>query len=74
MLILSAILKENLIYLGKRHSDIFSTYNNINLRGGIQGFIDKRGFFYDRKEAATYAFKEGQIKEEKEILFSEDLW
>jgi hypothetical protein len=77
MLISSAILKDNKIYIGKRHNNIFSNYSEINLKNGIQGFIDENSKFYNREEAKVYAIKIKQIKEDKmisTILTSEDLW
>jgi hypothetical protein len=46
------------------------------LKGGVQGFVDEDGKFYDRKEAEVYARECGQHTK-KNIggpLTSEDLW
>lgn len=46
------------------------------VRREIQGFLDADGNFMDRKEAAVYAKKVGQIPNLKwpPNLYSEDLW
>ena len=84
MIILSAIKHNNIILIGKRHSDIIrdSVDLNINVKGDEQGFIDEAGNFYNRTEALIEAFKCEQISEELYLeringhkdLFSEDLW
>lgn len=40
----------------------------------IQGFLTSKGRFVDRKEAAKIAFSAGQISDQKEELYSEDLY
>jgi hypothetical protein len=39
-----------------------------------QGFVDENLNFLDRKTAAIYALRCGQIDKPKSTLFSEDLW
>ena len=40
----------------------------------VQGFLTSEGTFVDRKEAAKIAFQAKQIKTEKTVLYSEDLY
>ena len=40
----------------------------------VQGFLTSRNRFVNRREAAKIAFGAGQIEEEKEILYSEDIY
>ena len=40
----------------------------------VQGFVTSDDMFVEREEAGVIAFKAGQTKELKEILFSEDLY
>lgn len=85
MLIRSAIkTKDNFIYLGIRHGDVFKKAKEAGepketFKDCIQGFVDKEGKFYTRAEAADYAYECGQITEDKfneieGVLTSEDLW
>ncbi len=39
-----------------------------------QGFLTSENRYLNRKEAAKLAFEVGQIKEETEVLYSEDLY
>lgn len=41
---------------------------------GEQGFITTDGQFLSREEAATYAFKVGQIKKKTKVLYSDDIY
>ena len=73
----AAILKDGIVYLGKsgkRHNHIIKDYPEIRFFTKEQGFITNEGKFVDRVEAAKIAFECGQIKKEKRILFSEDLY
>lgn len=76
MLIASALRKDNEIYIGKRHCDIFIQKPIGELKNAEQGFIDEDKNFYNRKDAEIYARKCGQLT--KPIiggeLTSEDLW
>ena len=40
----------------------------------VQGFLTSKNRFVDREEGAILAFDAGQIPEEKQTLFSEDLY
>lgn len=73
----SAVIHEGLIFTGKRHSDAIKTAvetTGIKPVRGTQGFMTDLGLFVTREEAAKIALDAGQIKEPKEILYSEDLW
>jgi hypothetical protein len=79
MLIASAILLNNIIYSGHRHCDIIHQLAESQFPlpiCGEQGFIDDKGVFYDRLEAAQYALATHQIKELHwpPFLYSEDLY
>ena len=76
MIVHSAILKDGIIYTGKRHCDILCDKSRSFgfLKNGQQGFITDNGIFLDRYAAATYAYSNGQIKQTKLRLYSEDLW
>lgn len=39
-----------------------------------QGFYDENGKYYNRPDAATHAFKSGQISTRLGAICSEDLW
>ena len=86
----SAVRHEGSIYTGKRHSDAINAAAEATGKTpvtGEQGFVTSTGRFVSREEAAKIAFSAGQItaaskgeprpetgREEKEKLFSEDLW
>lgn len=70
--------KNGTIFTGKCHSDCF---RNIAFTGfqrsqkpEDQGFVTDKGRFVERGVAAKIAFRAGQIKEAKSLLYSEDLW
>lgn len=44
------------------------------VRDGEQGFVDDRGSFLTREDAAAYALDRGQICEPLKSLTSEDIW
>ena len=73
MIVASAIIKGDIIYVGKRHHNIIHD-NPYVLKNCVQGFIDEKGEFMNRETAAAYAYAVGQIKEPSRYLFSEDLW
>ena len=74
-ILIAAIKKDGEVYTGKRHGDIFKNYKPFGgLNNGIQGFITNKNRFVDRWEAAKIAYHSGQIKEQKKILFSEDIY
>lgn len=77
MIVNSAILKDGVIYTGRRHCDIFNSAVPLgSLKGGEQGFITDEGKFVDRIEGARIAIECGQIikLQWKPNLYSEDLW
>lgn len=73
----AAIIYKDKLYVGHRHhniiGDIHEETGDFNIFGE-QGFITNFGFFVNRKLGAEIAFRAGQIKEPKKILFSEDLY
>lgn len=75
----AAIKQGNIVYVGKRHSDCFSTMYEcgVDKVGAIQGFVTDDGEFLDRYNAAKHALRCGQIRNLKfhqNELFSEDLY
>lgn len=72
----AAILKNGIIYTGKRHNIILCDKSRPFqfLQNGEQGFITDKGEFLNREDAAKHAFQCGQIKVEKKRLLSEDLY
>lgn len=73
----SAVIHEGLVFTGKRHSDAIRVAvetTGIKPVRGTQGFLTDTGLFVTREEAAKIAFDSGQIKTEKSVLYSEDLW
>lgn len=73
-IIAAAIMKDGRIYAGHRHYNVIRNNRPIDFKNCEQGFVDEDGNFLSRKEAAKIAYKNGQIKKKKEILFSEDLY
>jgi hypothetical protein len=77
MIIAAAIKKDDKIYTDKRHYLIIWNNAKISFKNEIQGFVNDKGEFLDREQAAKEALECGQIKELKynsKELFSEDLW
>ena len=73
----AAILKDGVVYAGRRHSDIIIKHYPLVGKfgcGEIQGFVDDKGKFLNRQEAANVAFLCGQTMENKQTLYSEDLY
>ena len=68
----------DLIIFGKCHADCFAKAHHLDLplskKAEDQGFLTNRNKFLNRRNAAILAFKNGQIKKETSILFSEDIW
>jgi hypothetical protein len=73
------------VICGRRHHNCFTTgmiindgksINDLNEINGksIQGFLTSKDRFVDRKEGGKIAFEAGQIKEETDCMFSEDLY
>lgn len=69
-----------IIICGKRHGDCiksmsdFSSIKIIDRKNIVQGFLTDDNKFLDRKQAALYAYQNGQVEELSETLISEDLW
>ena len=64
---------------GRRHHNCFASlratgYTKDKSTIIDQGFLTSKDRFVDRKEAGKIAFECGQIKEETDCLFSEDLY
>jgi hypothetical protein len=74
-------IKTGIVLCGWRHGCIFPQIGGLTKERqelGIyekeQGFITNKNRFVSRQEAANIAFAAGQIKEETNRLFSEDLY
>lgn len=82
MIILAAIKKDNIVYVGKNHAECFTQEPKGALRDAEQGFVTDDGDFLDRTQALEYAYSNHQISKELYLerkqslneLFSEDLW
>lgn len=69
-----------IVFCGWRHSNCI--YQKVAITGlsdyksgeNVQGFLTSKNRFVDREEAAIIAFDAGQIKQEKQTLYSEDLY
>lgn len=74
----AAIKKDSIVYVGYRHDRIFRTLTECGVSSvdAVQGFVNDKGKFLDRLEAAKEALEQGQIKELKwpPKLYSEDLY
>lgn len=75
----AAICKDGTVYTGdynERHCHIIQNHPRGFFKGGscVQGFVTDVGEFLNRVSAAVHAYKCGQIKEKKRVLFTEDLW
>lgn len=77
---------QELVICGHRHSDCFRVIHrldNKHTESKVQGFIDHKGRFLDRKEAFTHAKECGQCNatqryywedHNQDELYSEDLY
>jgi len=82
MIAQAAIKQNGVIYTlprPARHVDVIKHMAQRGLTSvdGVQGFLDIKGNFLAREEAATRALSCGQVKELKfqpNKLFSEELW
>lgn len=82
MIISAAIKKDDQVYTGHRHHNIINRDNHPELpfgffKKGEQGFVDDKGNFLNREDAAKHALECGQISKLKfsaTELFSEDLY
>jgi hypothetical protein len=74
----AAILKDGIIYTGRRHHNIMWDNPKGMFKGedAIQGFVTDDGKFVDRIEGAKIALESGQIKQLNwpPNLYSEDLY
>jgi hypothetical protein len=74
-------IKTGFVVCGRRHHNCFTTVAMLMgirkerlTKEVVQGFLTNKDRFVDRYEAAKIALASGQIKEPKELLFSEDVW
>lgn len=83
MIIRVAVKLGDTVFIGKegeRHDGvllgIINTCGSKMAGKGVHGFIDDKGNFFNRHEAAKHAFKCDQLSDEKcpDIIISEDLW
>ena len=76
----AAIRKDGVVYTGRRHCDIICEQfgKGISFKGlkksESEGFVTDDGRFVNRQEAANIAFECGQTKENKQTLYSEDIY
>lgn len=80
MILAAAILKDGVIYTGKRHGHIIRDtpeHFDVGTKPNVQGFVDHEGNFLNREEGALHAKLCGQVEKLKfhsTELCSEDLW
>jgi hypothetical protein len=74
MLVQSAIIKDGVIYTGRRHHNVLQSQPKGFLKNCEQGFVTDEGKFLNRKDASIHAFECSQIDEIIPVLCSEDLW
>lgn len=77
MIIASAIIKDRIIYTGKRHHNIIWNNEKGFFNNCEQGFITETGQFVSRKDALKIAEKCNQIIRRScsgDELYSEDVW
>lgn len=75
-------VERGIVFCGHRHPHCMYSMiaitgkRSVELEVGeyVQGFLTNKNRFVGRKEAAIIAFDANQIKEEKETLYSEDLY
>lgn len=71
-------IQTGFVVCGRRHHNCFYTASlmgeKVKQFKKVQGFLTNTNRFVNREEAGEIAFKSGQIKEETDCLFSEDLW
>lgn len=75
----AAILQDNIIYVGRQHSDCLETMAKCELEyfDGEQGFVTDKGEFVGRHEAFVIATRHNQITRkhgQRDVLYSEDLF
>lgn len=78
MITFAAIKHKGNIHTGRNHGEITTRMFRERLFDDTfdyeEGFINERGEFLTREQAAKHAFEIGQIKDKKFQLFSYDLW
>ena len=77
MIYMSAIrLKDGVVCVAKRHSELIQKCQPGFFRGAEQGFMTDAGVFLTRQEAETHARECGQLTGPLigSVLTSEDLW
>lgn len=80
MKIICSAIKDDVgkIWIGKRHSDcLFLMHRfSIPVLPRVEGFVDRYGTFYTRKQAKKIATESGQTIEDhhETDLYSEDLY
>lgn len=71
-------IETGVVVCGRRHHNVIYNWAQISegktRREDIQGFLTSKDRFVDRKEAGAIAFSVGQISEDTDCLFSEDLY
>lgn len=74
-------IEQGFIVAGRRHHNCFTTLAMLqglkkerSNKNEVQGFITSLDRFVDRQEGAAIAFDAGQINENKQTLYSEDLY
>ena len=77
----AAIMKDGVVYTGRRHNNILCDKSRpfAFLRDGEQGFVTDEGKFVTREEALVIALQCGQVTMDKkhnpqDQLLSEDLY
>lgn len=77
----AAIKSKGKIFIGHRHPDIIRDMKKSGIKWNpdeVQGFVDEKGKFYNRKDALEHFKKCGQKsvsgKLRKNALYSEDLY
>lgn len=78
-------IEKGIVICGHRHAHCISavismcglrtvTYSEDGVGKNTQGFLTSKNRFLNRKEAGEIAFQSGQISEETNCLFSEDIY
>jgi len=71
-------VSDGFVICGRRHHNCFiaktlSEYSEIK-GNAVQGFLTSKDIFMNREDAGKLAFKAGQITQQTNCLFSEDLY
>lgn len=72
-------IKSGFVVLGMRHCNCLITTQilkgkELNITKVVDGFLTSHNLFVDRIDAVEIAHRSGQIKEIKNMLFSEDIY